>query len=39
MATRDHNIYPDLERMMAKRAGSDTIEVAASHAVCVSKPN
>jgi pimeloyl-ACP methyl ester carboxylesterase len=38
IATRDHNINPDLERSMAKRAGSETIEVAASHAVYVSKP-
>jgi hypothetical protein len=38
VATRDRNINPDLERTMAKRAGSDTIEVAASHAVYVSKP-
>jgi len=39
IATRDRNINPDLERKMAKRAGSETIEVAASHAVYVSKPN
>jgi pimeloyl-ACP methyl ester carboxylesterase len=39
IASRDHNINPDLERSMAKRAGSETIEVAASHAVYVSKPN
>ena len=38
VATRDHNINPDLERRMAKRAGSETIEVAASHAVYISKP-
>jgi pimeloyl-ACP methyl ester carboxylesterase len=38
VATRDHNINPDLERRMAKRAGSKTIEVAASHAVYVSRP-
>lgn len=38
VATNDHNINPDLERTMAKRAGSETIEVAASHAVYVSKP-
>jgi pimeloyl-ACP methyl ester carboxylesterase len=38
VATRDHNINPDLERSMAKRAGSETIEVPASHAVYVSKP-
>ena len=38
IATRDHNINPDLERTMAKRAGSETIEVPGSHAVYVSKP-
>ena|SRR5579863_2315319 len=38
IATLDHNINPDLERIMAKRAGSETIEVAGSHAVYVSKP-
>ena len=38
IATRDRNINPDLERKMAKRAGSETIEVAASHAVYLSKP-
>jgi pimeloyl-ACP methyl ester carboxylesterase len=38
IATRDHNINPDLERSMAKHAGSETIEVAASHAVYLSKP-
>ena len=39
VAAHDRNINPDLERRMAKRAGSETIEVAASHAVYVSKPN
>jgi len=39
IASRDHNINPDLERTMAKRAGSETIEVPASHAVYISKPN
>ena len=38
VATKDRNINPDLERSMAKRAASETIEVAASHAVYVSKP-
>jgi pimeloyl-ACP methyl ester carboxylesterase len=38
IATLDHNINPDLERAMAKRAGSETIEVVGSHAVYVSKP-
>jgi len=39
IASRDHNINPDLERTMAKRAGSETIEVPASHAVYLSKPD
>lgn len=39
VATNDHNINPDLERKMAKRAGSVTIEVPGSHAVYISKPN
>jgi pimeloyl-ACP methyl ester carboxylesterase len=39
IATRDHNINPDLERKMARRAGSETIEVPASHAVYVSRPS
>ena len=39
VASRDHNINPDLERTMAKRAGCDTIEVPGSHAVYISKPN
>ena len=39
IATLDHNINPDLERSMAKRAGCETIEVPASHAVYVSKPD
>jgi pimeloyl-ACP methyl ester carboxylesterase len=38
VATHDHNINPDLERSMAKRAGSETVEVPGSHAVYVSKP-
>jgi pimeloyl-ACP methyl ester carboxylesterase len=38
VATRDRAINPDLERSMAKRANSETIEVAASHAVYMSRP-
>lgn len=38
VATHDQNINPDLERSMAKRAGSETIEVPASHAVYASRP-
>jgi pimeloyl-ACP methyl ester carboxylesterase len=39
VASRDHNINPDLERKMAKHAGSETIEVPGSHAVFMSKPD
>jgi pimeloyl-ACP methyl ester carboxylesterase len=38
VATNDHNINPDLERRMAKRAGSETIEVPTSHAAYIAKP-
>ena len=38
VASLDRNINPDLERTMAKRAGCETIEVPASHAVYLSKP-
>jgi pimeloyl-ACP methyl ester carboxylesterase len=38
VATSDRNLNPDLERKMAKRAGSETIEIPGSHAVYVSKP-
>jgi pimeloyl-ACP methyl ester carboxylesterase len=38
IATNDRNLNPDLERTMAKRAGSETIEVPGSHAVYISKP-
>ena len=38
IASRDHNINPDLERTMARRAGSETIEVPGSHAVYASRP-
>jgi hypothetical protein len=33
VATSDHAIQPDAERDMAKRAGSETVEIDASHAV------
>jgi pimeloyl-ACP methyl ester carboxylesterase len=39
IATHDHNINPDLERNMAKHAGSEMVEVPGSHAVYISKPN
>jgi pimeloyl-ACP methyl ester carboxylesterase len=38
VATEDRSINPNLERSMAKRAGSQTYEVKASHAVFLSKP-
>ncbi|RXF72986.1 alpha/beta fold hydrolase [Hansschlegelia zhihuaiae] len=38
VATEDRAIHPDLMRMMAKRAGSATVEVKASHAVFMSQP-
>jgi pimeloyl-ACP methyl ester carboxylesterase len=38
VATEDRSINPDLEREMAKRAGSTTSEVKASHAVYASQP-
>ncbi|MDL2409821.1 alpha/beta hydrolase [Rhizobium calliandrae] len=39
VATQDRSINPDLERSMAKRAGSKTYEVKSSHAVFLSKPH
>jgi pimeloyl-ACP methyl ester carboxylesterase len=38
VATEDHMINPDLERSMAKRAGSTIIEVKGSHAIFMSQP-
>lgn len=38
VATNDRSINPDLERDMAKRAGSKVREVAGSHAVYVGHP-
>jgi pimeloyl-ACP methyl ester carboxylesterase len=38
IATHDHNINPDLERTMAKRAGCETIEVPTSHAAYIARP-
>ncbi|AGS22209.1 alpha/beta hydrolase family protein [Rhizobium etli] len=38
IATEDHAINPDLERDMAKRAGSEVTEIKASHAVFASQP-
>ncbi|QRM57056.1 alpha/beta hydrolase [Sinorhizobium sp. BG8] len=38
VATEDRSINPDLERDMARRAGSQITEIAASHAVFISQP-
>ena len=38
VATQDRSINPDLEREMAKRAGSDVTEIDASHALFASQP-
>ena len=38
VATSDHSINPDQERMMAKRAHAKTIEVDSSHAAYISHP-
>ncbi|MFG3023859.1 alpha/beta fold hydrolase [Streptomyces sp. NPDC048254] len=38
ITTRDYNIPPAAQRFMAKRAHSHTTEIAASHAVSVSRP-
>lgn len=38
VATEDRMINPDLERFMAKRAGSTTIEVKGSHVIFLSQP-
>jgi pimeloyl-ACP methyl ester carboxylesterase len=38
VATADHAIHPQAERDMAKRAGSETTEVNASHAVPATHP-
>jgi pimeloyl-ACP methyl ester carboxylesterase len=38
VATADQAIHPDAQRFMAKRAGADTIEVDASHAITLSQP-
>jgi pimeloyl-ACP methyl ester carboxylesterase len=38
VATEDRSINPELERDMARRAGSDITEIKASHAVFASQP-
>ncbi|MFJ6837053.1 alpha/beta fold hydrolase [Streptomyces sp. NPDC091209] len=39
VATNDKAIAPDLERFEAKRAGSHTVEINASHSVMISHPD
>jgi pimeloyl-ACP methyl ester carboxylesterase len=38
IATQDHMITPSAQRAMAQRAGAQTVEVPASHAVYMSQP-
>lgn len=38
VSTEDRMIPPDAQRSMAKRAGSEVVEVKGSHAVYVSQP-
>ncbi|HEX4865299.1 MAG TPA: alpha/beta hydrolase [Acidimicrobiales bacterium] len=38
VAQNDRAIPPDVERTMARRAGSHTVEIASSHAAMVSNP-
>jgi len=38
VATADQAIHPDAQRFMAKRAGAQTVEVNASHAIALSQP-
>ncbi|MBO3751911.1 alpha/beta hydrolase [Streptosporangiaceae bacterium NEAU-GS5] len=38
IATADRAIHPDAQRFMARRAGADTIEIDASHAVALTRP-
>jgi pimeloyl-ACP methyl ester carboxylesterase len=38
VATQDREINPNLQRFMAKRAGSTTLEVKGSHAIYMSQP-
>jgi pimeloyl-ACP methyl ester carboxylesterase len=38
VATADRAIEPDVQRFMARRAGAETVEVRASHAVALSQP-
>ena len=38
VATADQAIHPAAQRFMARRAGADTVEVDASHAIALSQP-
>jgi pimeloyl-ACP methyl ester carboxylesterase len=38
ITTQDHMVQPTLQRNMAKRAGSKTVEIASSHAVMLTYP-
>ncbi|MFC6085825.1 alpha/beta fold hydrolase [Sphaerisporangium aureirubrum] len=38
VATADQAVHPAAQRFMARRAGSDTVEVDGSHAVALSRP-
>jgi pimeloyl-ACP methyl ester carboxylesterase len=38
VTTQDHMVQPTLQRNMAKRAGSKTVEIASSHAVMLTQP-
>lgn len=38
LTTDDKNIPIEAQRFMAERAGADTVEISASHAVSVSEP-
>jgi pimeloyl-ACP methyl ester carboxylesterase len=37
-ATEDHAIHPELQAMMAKRMGAQTVDIAASHVAMLSQP-
>lgn len=39
IAAEDRAIHPDLMRMMAERAGSESVEIKASHALFMSRPD
>ena len=38
LATKDQTVNPDLQRLLAERAGSTVAEIAASHAVYMTEP-